>query len=311
MKYITVMPVQVWSNIWPYKFGKRDILMADVTIESTWDKAGYAFIERPVKGYIDMDALEMVADEVPLPEQPLGETTRPLFPPFVTPARGDIIQFLRDEELEEWRFKSRVVKKGYKGDGLPATVHLTGKPDFVSLSRSWQELWFELIKWQDNGASSYDRLIEIWKDVTLDRRALTDQHAWNTPNKGFSGYHDYILGTNVLARDVSQKRLGMAGNIAIALTRGKKISFAALSLAQPCPRIENIWGDHTKIWWATVSDRPNWFDGGKIDVTRPWPQIKNGVPFLNISPIGINSVDIGLIRRLGNTTSFSPYKGGG
>ncbi len=237
-----------------------------------------------------------------------------LLPPFQTPRTGKIIQFRFDEELEMLNFKSRVVVKNYKWGGLPATVILSGKPDFVPLSRPWQELWFEAIKWQANGAYTHDQLLDVWKSVTMHARAFTDQHSWDYPHdekgKMYSGFHDYILGCNVDAKDVAQRRLACAGNIAVQINGGKKASFRALDLNKPAPKIETIWGDYTKIWWATETNRPWWFLGFKRDVTSSWPQLGDlGVPFLNIAPGGINYVDSVRIRKLKNGIPFSPYKG--
>jgi hypothetical protein len=273
-------------------------------IEKGWGDTGKGWA---LMLWISLDDLVEIPDNSPPPFTPT-DFTCPLLPPFVTPQDGKIIQFRSDKELKEWDYKSRVVGKNYKFGALPSTIHLDGKPDYIPLTEPWQRLAFELIKWQDNGRNTHENLLEAYKSVYLDRRALTDRHAWDTPNNGFSGYHDYVLGTNVKAKDVAQLRLAMSGNIARALTRGKKITFAAFATSQPCPRIENIWGDHTKIWWATESDRPGWFRGGRIDFTGYWPQLgKYGVPFLNISPDGLNYVRSDKIRWLENNIEFSPY----
>lgn len=257
----------------------------------------------------DTFVMEDLDEEIP--ETPSGDGT--LLPPFETPSSGRIFRFLRDEELASHNYRSRVVAKNYKKGALPATVMLDGKPDFVPLTRPFQELWFECLKWQAGGTMTHDELIDAWKDATMHSRALNDQHAWDFPHEyrgiQYAGYHDYILGVNINARDVSQRRLSMAGNIGLALTKGNKVSFKAIDLSKPAPKIETIWGNHTLVWFATETNRPNWWDGGRVDVTGRWPQLgKLGVPYLNVSPTGINYVANTKIAYIGNNVSFSPYK---
>jgi len=235
-----------------------------------------------------------------------------LLPPFITPVGGRLIQFKNDNELEMFNFKSRVVGKNYKNGALPSTVILTGKPDFISLTREWQELWFEAIKWQAGGRYTQEQLLDIWKSVTMHSRAFTDRHSWDYPNEyrgvHYNGFRDYILGINILSRDISQRRLSCSGNIAVMISGGNKVAFKALDLSNKAPIIDKIWGNHTLIWWATESDRPNWYDGGRKDITGRWPQLGElGVPFLNISPRGINYVSNNRVRKIVGNTLFSPY----
>ena len=232
-----------------------------------------------------------------------------LLPPFRTPAAGKFARFKRDEELEKFDFNSRVVQKNYKHGALPATVPLDGKPDFMPLSREWQELQFDCLVWQAGGTMTHDQLIEAWKSATMHSRALNDQHAWDFPHEKngvqYAGFHDYILGMNVDAGDVCQRGLSMAGNICEIMYGS---TFKTLSLGLPAPKIETIWGNHALIWWATETDKPNWFDGGRINTTSRWPQLGTlGVPFLNISPLGTNTVSADRIASISNNSTFSPY----
>lgn len=222
-----------------------------------------------------------------------------LLPPFRIPSGGRFIRFKRDEELESLDYKSRVVGMNYKRGALPATVMLNAKPDFKPLNKEWQELWFQCLVWQAGGTMTHDQLLDAWKDTTMHSRALTDQHSRE------QGYRDWILGINMTGPDMEQRGLSTVGNIAEKLYG---TTFKTLDLNKPVPKIETIWGNHALIWWATETDRPNWWDGGRLDVTGRWPQLgKLGVPFLNISFGGTNSAMSDRIAPIENNVEFSPY----
>lgn len=229
--------------------------------------------------------------------------------PFITPSSGKLFRFLRDEETSTlgFDFKSRVVSKNYKRGALPATVQLDGTTDFIPLTKEYQELWFECLKWQASGMMTHDELLEAWKSVTMHSRALTDLHSRE------QGYRDWILGVNMTGKDMEQRLLSTAGNIGEALWGGTRVTFKAIDLSKPAPKIENIWGNPTLVWWATETDRPNWYEGGKIDINGRWPQIhdslghKLGVPFLNVSPYGLNYVPSTRIEYIKNNVLYTPY----
>jgi hypothetical protein len=270
-----------------YNFGERIDIKR---IEKGWGATA--------KGWVLM-LWVLVGNEIVVPPTPPPASYHTKLPPFTTPAIGKFIRFKYDEELDMFDFKSRTAWMGYKHGALPATVPLNARPDFMPLSRAWQELWFECLVWQAGGTMTHDELLEAWKSITMHSRALTDQHSRE------QGYRDWILGVNMTGKDMEQRGLSMAGNIAEKLYG---TTFKTLDLNQPVPLIEKIWGNNTLIWWATETDKPNWWDGGRVNVTGRWPQLgKLGTPFLNISFGGLNNTMKERIAPIDNLKSFSPY----
>jgi len=80
MRYVTTTAAQVWLQVSPIRFGKRDVLQKGRIVECTFTKWGYAYIESPVRGWVALVLLEKIIEPVPEP---------PDFPGLVAAIRAD------------------------------------------------------------------------------------------------------------------------------------------------------------------------------------------------------------------------------
>lgn len=69
MRYVTTTAAQVWLQVSPIRFGKRDVLQKGKLVDALFTRWGYAYIESPVKGWVALALLEKVAD-TPIPPTP-------------------------------------------------------------------------------------------------------------------------------------------------------------------------------------------------------------------------------------------------
>jgi len=68
MEYRTKCPVQVWSVVFPIRFGKRDVVPGGVIVAGLYSKGNYLFIESPCRGWVSMALLsEMETQPDPPP----------------------------------------------------------------------------------------------------------------------------------------------------------------------------------------------------------------------------------------------------
>lgn len=63
MDYITKTAVQVWANVYPIRFGKRDVIGGGVIVHGVTSKGSYLFIDAPVKGWVSLALLRQLKTE--------------------------------------------------------------------------------------------------------------------------------------------------------------------------------------------------------------------------------------------------------
>jgi len=295
MKYVTKANAIVWGTVfsfWPYRSGKRDTLRKGQIIESNDGKNGYAYIEKPVRGYVEMAALERI-DSVPEPPPQSSEDI------FIVPAQGLYYQMLHDYEYLD-NHKPRAFRKA-----MPETVPLLDKTQFIPLNRAWQEFWFGLLVKSADGTMTDQELLEAWASLTANHRAFTDKHSANE-----DGYRDYILDLNRGSKkDMAIKTLSCGGNIIRVTQTGPRVYFKTLDIRENPPKISEVWGDWTVIHWATECVRfpEKGYPDHSYMVGR-FPQlIGKGVPFPIISATGVNSVFRNRVKPALNWSTWSPY----
>ena len=184
---------------------------------------------------------------------------------------------------------------------IPETVPVTAigsKDDFVPLTKEWQEFWFGLLVRSAEGSMTHDELLEAWTSLTINRRALTDRHSVE------NGFADHILGINTSAPPMAIKTLAMGGNICKSKSG---YVMETLNGSQPPPKIDDVWGKHHLILWATeltCNKLPN-----KTYQVGRFPQLNGiyGVPYPFVSPNGAVRVNAGSVEKIKNGALWSPY----
>ena len=238
---------------------------------------------------------------------------------FTVPDDGHTYwQFIHDFQTDVWQHLPRPIVLEYKKfrppaeRSLPATVPLRGPNagEFTPLSEHYQLLWFNMIDYASEASHSYDALDEVWRNVTISGRALTDGHS-----RG-QGYADYILGENMEGPPMAIKYLTLTGNMLRQTRRsGTKIYFETLDIRKPAPDVEWVMERPWLCHWTTEStvipykkgyvvSRWHWnFAGG----------IKYGTPFPLVSHTGelwfdkSDPQNKGELRRLLPDEKISPY----
>jgi len=176
---------------------------------------------------------------------------------FKIPDDGQIYwQVMYDFQTDVWGKVPRPIALEYKKfsppeeRSLPATVPLKG-PDageFTPLTEPFQVLWHGMIDYASEASHSFDALDEVWRNVTISGRALTDQHS-----RG-QGFADYILGENIDGPPMAIKYLTMSGNMLRQKRRsGTKIYFETIDIRKPAPSVEWVMERPWLCHWATES----------------------------------------------------------
>lgn len=234
---------------------------------------------------------------------------------IVVPSDGfQYWQGLHDYETAAWEYKPRSIKLNYKKDppynALPEMIPLKlvapdgsiDKGEFTDLNEAWQWFWFDLLVKSCGGTKSDAEMKQIWYDVTVQSRGLTDNHSRET------GYTDYVLGVNLDAnRPMGIKALSSGGNMAKQLSKyGTQITIEALDTRKAPPKVDDIWGDWSLIWWATEEttvQRPD-----KTWMVGRWSYLKPfGVPFPVVSGSGKLIADASRFDKVDAGRTISPY----
>ena len=238
---------------------------------------------------------------------------------FTVPDDGHIYwHVMYDFQTEAWNFLPRSEILEYKKfsppeeRSLPGTVPLRG-PDpgeFTPLTEPFQRLWHGMMNYASEASHSFAALEEIWRNVTISGRALTDGHS-----RG-QWFADYILGVNLDGPPMAIKYLTMIGNVLRQTRRnGTRIYVETLDIRKPAPSVEWVMERPWLCQWATESTVIPY--GNQYVVSR-WHWnfyngIKYGVPFPLVSHTGELWIDKsdphnkGELRQLEPGKIISPY----
>ncbi|MHA2246892.1 MAG: hypothetical protein ACXADY_18250 [Candidatus Hodarchaeales archaeon] len=232
---------------------------------------------------------------------------------FKVPDDGHVYwQVTHDYENELWG-EPRPKVLGYKPSAppeersLPEMYNLKGvsSGEFTPMSPLYQQLWFDLLDKASGFAHSVEEILQVWKDVTAQARALTDRHSREY------GFADYILGENLNGKPMAIKYLTCGGNLLRQKRRdGTRIYVEAINTSEPAPDVNELWGKWWLIQWATEStvfrlpdktwqvSRWHWnFTNDK----------KYGTPFPLLSENGEFRIDRGLLKSVNPGEIISPY----
>jgi hypothetical protein len=230
------------------------------------------------------------------------------------PSSGIFWQAAHDWQTEIWNYKPRSEVIPYRRNAdpslrsLPEMVPMKGPStgEFVDLTPELQQLWYDLLVHFSNGAHSKDEMDQIWRDVTAQARALTDNHS-----REF-GCADYILGENLGGMPMAIKYLTSGGNLLKQTRRnGTHIYVEAINTNQTLLTLGQLLDKPWLIQWATEStvfpviakktwvvSRWHWnFAGG----------IKYGTPFPLLSQNGELMIERSRVVPAENGKVISPY----
>jgi hypothetical protein len=237
---------------------------------------------------------------------------------FTVPLIGTYKQILHDWQMPAayWSGKPRAYTLGWnKQDNpqgaYPDTVPMNGmKPnDFAPLNAEWQYLWFDLMRRASSDNIPDNDLRRLWRTITSDGRALTDNHTWNWIGGGEPKlFADYVQGLNLKSSygAMQQKSLTMGGNIVKVLaSQGENYVIETLNVNElHPPALDQIWEKPWLVHWGTQTaldyrayDWP-WLN---------WNGVNYGVPFLLIGKGGMNLIPKDVCMDIANGRKFTPY----
>jgi len=238
---------------------------------------------------------------------------------FTVPDDGHTYwQVMYDFQTDVWNHLPRPIALEYKKfcppeeRSLPATVPLRGTDagEFTPLDETYQNLWYSMLDFASEASHSFAALEEIWRNVTISGRALTDQHS-----RG-QGFADYILGVNLDGPPMAIKYLTMSGNMLRQTRRsGTKIYFETIDIRKPAPPADWVMERPWLCHWATESTAIP-YKSGYVVSRWHWNfygSIKYGTPFPLVSHTGelwfdkSDPLNKGELRQLEPGEIISPY----
>ena len=241
---------------------------------------------------------------------------------------------LHDWENPIWKYAPRSLfnnggnlpyRKDPPENALPETVPMDGlKPnDFQPLSKAWQRRWFEMLAYAVNATVTWgvdgwptahggdmdtEHLIVAWLSLTAEARALTDRHAWNTPDKRFA---EHVTGQNLDSPngDMQIKSLQMGGNpVKVLWEDGTYYYIETCNLELPPPSLEYIMSRPNLHGFATQETIIKNSDGTYKVVHFPQLRIngvKTGTPFPIIGKNGVNRIEKKVVKDIANGENYS------
>jgi len=221
-------------------------------------------------------------------------------------------QLGHDWQTSEWDHLPRSIVKEYKKfhpwqerslpDVFNVIVDGYVKKDYTPMSHDMQMLWFYMIDYSSKHTMT--ELVEIWRNVTADGRALTDRH---TRENGFA---DYVTSENIDGKPMAMLFASFGGNLVRQTRRsGSKIWVETIKADNP-PSVHEI-EDKPWLWhWAVESTVFQLPDKTYLNSRWHWNfhnGVKYGTPFPFISPTGEARVSRGDVIEVQPGQVISPY----
>lgn len=232
---------------------------------------------------------------------------------FMVPDDGIYWQAKHDFQTSFWNFlprshkRNKDFKRNAPASALPETVPLKGpaKKDFTPMSEEYQWLWFDLLVLAAGGTRTHAEMLDIWRSITEQSRALTD----GLTRESLNPHRDYVLGEQLDAfKDMGIKYLTCGGNVVEQQVRsGWDITIRAIDTRKPAPRAKDIWGDSAIVHFATESTMLELDGWNNWQVSRWTWNRPYGVPFPLLSADGTFIVHPDRFHPISNGKEYSWY----
>lgn len=277
------------------------------------------------------------------------------------PDTGDFYRIKHDWQTEICNYMPRQFDPEFEQPNLPmpAALMLWGcnkNGEFLTVDSSWQTRLYELFRWAvgpipEDGEpeffyiqdpKNHKNIIKVpegtmysfprypvgtlrwaYMDFITDHRALTDRHAFDTPERW---YRDELLGINMWnSRNWMMKCLTFPGNIVKKVPRlstdvGAVTPIETFDYCRTAPSLDWILKNKPYlIWWAneqSVVELPP-VNGKRRWVVARFPQLKVvcrkygipevGTPYFAIGCGGRNLIENAWIEKINNGSNYSIY----